>query len=150
MSNQQVSRRHEAHPYLTTGLVMQDKFIKEYDIEFGPCKAGDGHSWNAEYTMPEDSPEQIAEYVRTCLNCVWFMSHLCLPVHTCDVVSSLALGFSHWGSPMNIRYMVASSVLVAGPRPRLWRSMQFIGMLGASVLRLQQASPLCISFLHAH
>jgi hypothetical protein len=46
-------------------VLMQDKFIKHYDMEFGPCKAGGEHIWTCEYPMPETSSEQIAEYVRT-------------------------------------------------------------------------------------
>lgn len=47
------------------GLVSQGQFVKEYDMECGPFKAGGPHNWTAEYNMPQNSPQRIAEYVRT-------------------------------------------------------------------------------------
>ena len=63
-----------AHAFLgrstnSTVLVAQGEFVKEYDIEYGPCTKGGPHSWTAEYTMPEDSPQRVAEYVRTSSYC---------------------------------------------------------------------------------
>lgn len=51
-------------------LPLQGEFVKEYDLEFGPCKAGSDHCWHAKYHMPEASEEQIMDYVRLRLTCV--------------------------------------------------------------------------------
>jgi hypothetical protein len=67
------------HRARLAGLQMQDKFLKEYDMEFGPCKAGDDHVWTCEYHLPESSPEQITEYVRTFSSLSTIMVNQLLP-----------------------------------------------------------------------
>lgn len=94
------------------------EFVKEYAMEFGPCKAGSDHCWYAKYHMPEASEEQIMDYVRMpgghCTDSFYFVGDE-LMVHNKATFTYIDETQSEPASPSGISVGVAAVETAVSP-----------------------------------